>query len=351
MNILVTGGCGFIGSHFVEYFLKTYPDSKVINIDKLTYAAHPDMAKHLGTLAPDRYSFFQFDIADSNLKSWAKNQSFDAIVNFAAETHVDRSILDPDSFIRTNVLGVQNLLAIARENGNKRFVHVSTDEVYGSLKPSDPTSVETSQLDPNSPYAASKASADLIALANARTYKQPVLITRCTNNYGPYQFPEKLLPLLIANALEDKPIPVYGDGKQVRDWIYVVDHCRGIDAVLQKGRPGEIYNISSSGEAHNIDVIKKVLDMLHKPHSLISYVGDRPAHDRRYGLNSSKIKQELGWSPKTTFEEGLKKTVDWYLSNVDWWKKVRGAEYLKYYQSNYENKFGSESKKPKEVNS
>lgn len=351
MNILVTGGCGFIGSHFIEYFLKTYPQSKVINVDALTYAAHPDMPKHLETLAPGRYSFIQKDISDPSLKVWAKNQKLDAIVNFAAETHVDRSILDPDSFVRTNILGVQNLLALARENGNIRLVHVSTDEVYGSLKPNDPTSLETTSLDPNSPYAASKASADLLALASARTYKQPVLITRCTNNYGPYQFPEKLLPLLIANAVEDKAIPVYGDGKQIRDWIYVVDHCRGIDAVLQKGSPGEIYNISASGEAQNIDVIKKVLDLLGKPHSLITYVGDRPAHDRRYGLNSTKIKNELGWTPKTSFEEGLRKTVDWYLANVEWWKKVRGTDYLKYYQANYEKKFGSTGSNNKEVNS
>jgi len=351
MNILVTGGCGFIGSHFIEYFLNTYPESTVINLDKLTYAAHPDMPKHLETVAPGRYSFFQADISDPSLKIWAKEQRFDAIVNFAAETHVDRSILDPDSFVKTNILGVQNLLALARENGNRRFVHVSTDEVYGSLNPNDPTSVETSQLDPNSPYAASKASADLIVLANGRTYHQPVLITRCTNNYGPYQFPEKLLPLLIANALEDKPIPVYGDGKQVRDWIYVVDHCRGIDAVLQRGKPGEIYNISASGEAQNIDVIKKVLDLLQKPHSLITYVGDRPAHDRRYGLNSTKIKSQLGWIPQTTLEEGLKRTVEWYLNHVEWWKKVRGSDYLKYYQSNYEKKFSSEGTQSKEVNS
>jgi len=351
MNILVTGGCGFIGSHFIEYFLKTYPRSKVVNIDALTYAAHPDMPKYLETLAPGRYSFSQKNIADSSLKSWAKGQSFDAIINFAAETHVDRSILDPDSFVRTNILGVQNLLALAREMGNIRLVHVSTDEVYGSLSLEDPTSVETSSLDPNSPYAASKASADLLALASSRTYNQPVLITRCTNNYGPYQFPEKLLPLLIANAMENKPIPVYGDGKQIRDWIYVVDHCRGIDAVLQKGRSGEIYNISASGEAHNIDVIKKVLDLLEKPHSLITYVGDRPAHDRRYGLDSTKIRNELGWKPLVSFEEGLRKTVDWYLGNVDWWKKVRGADYLKYYQANYEKKFGLPDKNSKEVSS
>lgn len=351
MKLLVTGGCGFIGSHFIEYFLKTYPDSEITNIDLLTYAAHPDMPKHLEGIAPKRYSFVRKDIGDPQLKSWIKGFKFDAIVNFAAESHVDRSILDPDSFVRTNVMGLQNLLVAAREAGNIRLVHVSTDEVYGSLGPLDPTCVETNPLDPNSPYAASKASADLIALASSRTYKQPVLITRCTNNYGPYQFPEKLLPLLIANALENKAIPVYGDGKQIRDWIYVVDHCRGIDAVLQKGRSGEIYNISSSGEAPNIEVIKKVLDILGKSHSLISYVGDRPAHDRRYGLNANKIKTELGWKPHYSFEHGLQLTVDWYLKNQDWWKKVRGSDYQKYYQANYENKFGSTVPKNLEVNS
>ncbi len=351
MKILVTGGCGFIGSHFIEYFLKTYPGAQVANVDLLTYAAHPDMPNYLESLAPERYSFLKRDISDPELKSWVKSGKFDAIVNFAAETHVDRSILDPDSFVRTNVMGVQNLLAVAREAGNIRLVHVSTDEVYGSLKPEDPPCLETNSLDPNSPYAASKASADLLALASGRTYQQPVLITRCTNNYGPYQFPEKLLPLLIANALENKPIPVYGDGKQVRDWIYVVDHCRGIDAVLQKGHPGEIYNISASGEARNIDVIKKVLDILGKPRSLITYVGDRPAHDRRYGLNSNKIQSELGWKPQFSFEEGLRSTVEWYIKNQEWWKKVRGSDYQKYYQANYENKFGSKNSKNREVNS
>ncbi|MSP18171.1 MAG: dTDP-glucose 4,6-dehydratase [Bdellovibrionales bacterium] len=351
MNILVTGGCGFIGSHFIEYFLSTYPEGKVTNLDALTYAAHPDMLKHLDTLAPDRYSFIHKDITDPTLKNWIKNTKFDALINFAAETHVDRSILDPDSFVRTNIMGVQNLLTVAREGGNIRFVQVSTDEVYGSLKSDSPPCIETTPLDPNSPYAASKASADLLVLASARTYNQPVLITRCTNNYGPFQFPEKLLPLLIANALENTAIPVYGDGKQVRDWIYVVDHCRGIDAVLQKGISGEIYNISSSGEAPNIEVIKKVLTLLGKPHSLISFVGDRPAHDRRYGLNSSKIRKELGWSPLFSFEEGLKITLDWYLKNTEWWKKVRGKDYFKYYQANYEKKFGSLTSAMKEVSS
>lgn len=340
MNILVTGGCGFIGSHFIELLLEKYPEDTIINVDSLTYAAHPDMPAHLAELGRGRYRFIEADIASPNLAKLLRGIDVEALVNFAAETHVDRSILDPGSFVRTNILGVQNLLAYAREYG-VRFVHVSTDEVYGSLAPESATSTETSILDPNSPYAASKASADLLALAHQRTYGQEVLITRCTNNYGPYQFPEKLLPLLIANAVEDKPIPVYGDGRQVRDWIYVVDHCRGIDLVLRNGRSGEVYNISASEERHNIDVVQLVLDKMGKSRTLIQYVGDRPAHDRRYGLNAGKIRSELGWAPSVTFDEGISKTIRWYEENSAWWKKVRGADYLKYYQANYKDKFAA----------
>lgn len=343
MKILVTGGCGFIGSHFIEWVLRQYPNDSVVNLDSLTYAAHPDMPSHLQTMGGNRYSFVRADIASSDIAKALQGTKVDAIVNFAAETHVDRSILDPGSFVRTNVLGVQNLLGYAREN-RIRFVHVSTDEVYGSLSSDSPTSVETSVLDPNSPYAASKASADLLALAHHRTYGQEVLITRCTNNYGPYQFPEKLLPLLIANAMEGKSIPVYGDGKQVRDWIYVVDHCRGIDLVLREGRSGEVYNISAQEERPNIEVIQLVLEKMGKPKSLIQYVGDRPAHDRRYGLNPHKIKTELGWAPSVTFADGIAKTIDWYQTHTDWWKKVRGADYLKYYQANYQEKFNASPK-------
>jgi len=337
-NLLVTGGCGFIGSHFITQVLSTYPDLRVVNLDLLTYAAHPDTLKYLEQVGGSRYQFVKSDIASPDLVDVLKAHHIDAIVNFAAETHVDRSILDPGSFVRTNVVGVQNLLAAAREAGKIRFVHVSTDEVYGSLSADSPTSVETDILDPNSPYAASKASADLMALANQRTYGQEILITRCTNNYGPFQFPEKLLPLLISNALEDKAIPVYGDGKQVRDWIYVGDHCRGIDLVLQKGRSGQIYNISASEERPNLEIIRKVLDLLGKPHSLIQFVGDRPAHDRRYGLSAAKIRKELGWAPTYSLDEGLKQTVKWYLENQEWWKKVRDKEYFKYYQANYRDK-------------
>jgi dTDP-glucose 4,6-dehydratase len=338
MKVLVTGGAGFIGSHFVEYFLREYSGSTVVNLDCLTYAAHPDTVDRLGQSGGNRYHFYKMDIGDPQVAQVLKAHQIEAIVNFAAETHVDRSILDPQAFVRTNVLGTQNLLQSARKAGNLRFVHVSTDEVYGSLEPQDPPFTEQTPLSPNSPYAASKAGADLLALASQRTYQQDIVITRCTNNYGPYQFPEKLLPLIIANALEDKPIPVYGDGKQVRDWIYVEDHCRGIDAVLRKGKSGEVYNISSSAEVPNLEIIKKTLALLKKPESLITFVGDRPAHDRRYGLSPEKIKNELGWKPKYNLEQGLQLTVDWYRQNRSWWEKVRDQEYFKYYQANYQPK-------------
>jgi dTDP-glucose 4,6-dehydratase len=338
-HILVTGGCGFIGSHFIEHTLATYPETRVTNLDVLTYAAHPDTVAYLSRLAPSRYQLIQADITSPGMGEIVERGNFDAIVNFAAESHVVRSILDPAVFVRTNVLGVQSLLDAARKKAGMRFVHVSTDEVYGTLSPADPLSIETSALDPNSPYAASKAAADLIALAAHRTHGQDVLITRCTNNYGPFQFPEKLLPLVIANALEDKPIPVYGDGRQIRDWIYVLDHARGIDTVLRTGRVGQVYNISACEERQNIDVIRQVLGILGKPESLMKHVGDRPAHDRRYALDASKIRRELGWEPSLSFEQGLRKTIAWYLENETWWKKVRGEAYFEFYKANYQTKF------------
>ncbi len=338
-HILVTGGCGFIGSHFIAHSLESYSQLRITCMDSVTYAAHPDTVEYVSRLAPDRYRFLKLDIASREAADAVRAGGFDAIVNFAAETHVDRSILDPGAFVRTNVLGLQNLLDAARSVGGPRFVHVSTDEVYGTLSPSDPRSTETSVLDPNSPYAASKASADLMALAAYRTFKQDILITRCTNNYGPYQFPEKLLPLVIANAIEDLPVPIYGDGKQIRDWIYVLDHARGIDAVLRYGVSGQIYNISANEERHNIDLVGKVLGILGKSEKLIQYVGDRPAHDRRYALDATKIRRDLGWSPSVSFEQGIARTVDWYLKNDAWWKKVRDKEYFSYYQANYNSKF------------
>ncbi len=344
MNLLVTGGCGFIGSHFVAYILKKYPKAFVTNLDAMTYAAHPDTAKYLEGIDPKRYRFVKGDITTTAVREQLEADRFTAIVNFAAESHVDRSILDPMSFVTTNVLGVQNILTAAKACGNIRLVHVSTDEVYGSLEPGESAFTEDHTLSPNSPYAASKAAADLMAMASHRTFNQELLITRCSNNFGPFQFPEKLIPLLIANALEEVPIPVYGDGKQVRDWIYVEDHCNGIDAVLQKGVAGRIYNISASEERHNIDIVKLVLDRLKKPHTLIRHVGDRPAHDRRYALDSTRIRKELGWAPDYSFEDGLKKTIEWYLANEGWWKKVRNKDYFKFYGANYDNKFKSEGR-------
>jgi dTDP-glucose 4,6-dehydratase len=339
MHLLVTGGCGFIGSHFIRHILETYPTAKVTNVDTLSYAAHPDTSEYLSELAPARYEFIRQDICAAEMEDIVAARPITAIVNFAAETHVDRSILDPGAFVRANIVGTQNLLVIARRRGDIRFVHVSTDEVYGTLTPEQGPFTESSNLDPNSPYAASKASADLLVLASARTYHQQAVITRCSNNYGPFQFPEKLIPLVIANAIEGQPIPVYGDGKQVRDWIYVEDHCRGIARVLEEGKAGEVYNISAHEERPNIELVQSLLDLLGRPHSLIQYVGDRPAHDRRYALDSSKIRAELGWMPQVSFKEGMNRTVQWYKQNEAWWKKVRDKDYFNFYKANYQSKF------------
>lgn len=338
MTLLVTGGCGFIGSCFITYLLRKYPDLRIVNLDAMTYAAHPESAERLAQLG-ERYQFVKEDISSPRIGEILQHYDIGSVVNFAAETHVDRSILDPAAFVQTNVLGVQNLLTWTRKLGNIRFVHVSTDEVYGTLAPEQAAVTEEYNLDPNSPYAASKASADLIALASARTYGQEVLITRCTNNYGPYQFPEKLIPLVIANAIENLPVPVYGDGQQVRDWIYVEDHCRAIDLVLHNGKRGEVYNVSAKEERRNLEVVKKILDLLGKPHSLIHFVGDRPAHDRRYALNADKIRRELQWEPKSTFDQGLELTVSWYVNHEAWWKSIRAGDYQAYYRANYNSKF------------
>jgi len=343
MQILVTGGSGFIGSHFIRYSLNKYPDLRVINVDSLTYAAHPDTTKSLETVAPGRYQFVHEDITSPKVADLIRSAQLDAVVNFAAESHVDRSILEPAIFVMTNIKGVENILNAVRKKGGVRFVQVSTDEVYGSLAATDPKSVENSPLSPNSPYAASKASADLLVLANNKTYAQDVVVTRCTNNYGPYQFPEKFLPLMIANAIEGLPIPIYGDGLQVRDWIYVEDHCSAIDLCMRKGVSGEIYNIASDGEKKNIDVAKLVLKKMGKPESLLKTVGDRPGHDRRYGLDASKIMRDLGWKPETTFEAGLEKTMEWYKQNEGWWKKLRGKAFYDYYSANYDVKFKTAS--------
>ncbi len=325
-NILVTGGCGFIGSNFIHHILKSSQDIHIVNLDKLTYAGNPD---NLAGIQKDRrYTFVKGDIVDSTLVNRLfKKYDFDAVVHFAAESHVDRSIIGPQIFITTNVLGTQVLLEAAKKQWNggydgRRFVHVSTDEVYGSLGPKG-FFKETTPLAPNSPYSASKAGSDFAVRAYCETFGFPGIITRCSNNYGPYQYPEKLIPLMIANALDNKPLPVYGDGKNVRDWLYVEDHCRAIEIVMKKGAPGEVYNIGGSNEWFNIDIVKKVLGILKKPLSLISYVSDRPGHDRRYAIDASKIKKELGWKPSVTFEQGIKRTIDWYLKNEQWWRKLQ----------------------------
>jgi dTDP-glucose 4,6-dehydratase len=336
MTILVTGGCGFIGSNFVKYILETYPEDIIVNFDKLTYAGNLenllDIEKNLN------YHFVKGDICNRvEVEDCIKKFNTDVIINFAAESHVDRSILGPAVFIETNIAGTGILLQIAKEIGIKKFVQISTDEVYGSLG-NDGRFTETTPLHPNSPYSASKTSADLLALAYEHTFGLPVVITRCSNNYGPYQFPEKLLPLMIANALDDKPLPVYGDGMNIRDWLYVKDHCIAIDAVLRKGKVGEVYNIGGNNEWANINIIKLLLKILNKPESLIKYVKDRPGHDRRYAIDASKIEKELDWKPSVTFEIGLEKTIKWYLQNENWWRRIISGEYQQYYQKLYGNR-------------
>jgi dTDP-glucose 4,6-dehydratase len=335
MTILVTGGAGFIGSAFVRMSIGQ-TDWRVVNLDKLTYAGN---LENLTSVAEDpRYRFVHGDICDGALvDSILAEEKPDAIVHFAAESHVDRSILSPEPVIRTNLHGSFTMLEAARRAGLPRFVHVSTDEVYGSLAaPLEAT--EEFPLNASSPYSASKAGSDLLARSYFVTYKLPVLITRASNNYGPYQFPEKLIPLIVTNALEDRRLPVCGDGQQVRDWLYVDDHCRGIMAVLEKGRPGEIYNIGGSRSLPNLDVIHKVLELTGKPDSLIEYVKDRPGHDRRYALSSEKLMRETGWSPVTDFETGLAETIGWYRANSAWVAGVRSGAYRTYYERNYGNR-------------
>ncbi len=322
MRLLVTGGCGFIGSNFVRFVLEHYQPEFVTNVDVLTYAGNPDNLAQVPEKYRERYEFFQADIADREAmeKIMAKHK-FYAVINFAAESHVDRSISTPGNFIHTNVVGTEVLLETARKHGVKRFVQISTDEVYGSLGPEGRFS-ETSPIDPSSPYSASKASADLLAMAAHKTFGQEVIVTRCSNNYGPYQFPEKLIPLMITNALADKKLPVYGDGLNVRDWIHVDDHCRAILAVLLDGRPGEVYNVGADAELQNIAVVELILETLGKPRDLISYVTDRLGHDRRYAIDSSKIRSELGWKPIHGPQDGIRDTVQWYLENRPWWEKI-----------------------------
>jgi dTDP-glucose 4,6-dehydratase len=333
MNVLITGGSGFIGSNLVRLVLAERPGWRVVNLDKLTYAGN---GENLADVERDpRYRFVRGDIANGELVAEIlRAERIDAVMHLAAESHVDRSILSPAEFIETNVRGTQVLLEAAREHAIPRFLHVSTDEVYGSLGPTGLFTEET-PLAPSSPYSASKAGSDLLALAYAHTFGMNVVVTRCSNNYGPYQFPEKLIPLMIANALEDRPLPVYGDGMNVRDWIHVEDHARGLVAALEQGRPGQVYNFGASSERHNINIVKQVLRLLGKPETLIQFVKDRPGHDRRYAIDSTKVRRELGWTPRRAFEEGLAATVRWYRENRTWWERVRSGAYRDYYQRQY----------------
>ncbi|ACG75628.1 dTDP-glucose 4,6-dehydratase [Anaeromyxobacter sp. K] len=333
MNVLLTGGCGFIGSNLVRLLLAERPGWRVVNLDKLTYAGN---AENLAAVeGSSQYRFVRGDIGNGELVAEIfRTERIDAVMHLAAESHVDRSILAPAVFIDTNVRGTQVLLEAAREHGVKRYLHVSTDEVYGSLGPTG-YFTETTPLDPSSPYSASKASSDLLALAYAHTFKLPVVVTRCSNNYGPYQFPEKLIPLMIANALRDLPLPVYGDGMNVRDWIHVEDHCRGLLAALEHGHDGEVYNLGASSERHNIDIVKQVLREVGKPETLIAYVKDRLGHDRRYAIDATKARTKLGWAPRHRFEEALADTVRWYREHRPWWERIISGEYLKYYERQY----------------
>jgi dTDP-glucose 4,6-dehydratase len=338
LKILVTGGAGFIGSNFIRYFLSTYPESTVVILDKLTYAGNLDNLSDLQT--HPGYQFIRGDICEPDCVRDILAQRIDAVVHFAAETHVDWSIADPREFIRTNVQGTCTLLEASRRAKLPRFLHISTDEVYGTL-PAGETANEQSALQPNSPYAASKAASDLLVRSFWQTYRFPVLLTRSSNNYGPYQFPEKFLPLMITNALEGKPLPLYGDGLNERDWIFVEDHCRALDRVLHSGRPGETYNIGYGRPLTNLNVVRSLLRILHKPEDQIKFVEDRPGHDRRYALDCSKIRRELAWEPTVTFEEGLLRTVEWYRSQVDWVQKTKSGEYREYYRRFYENRRSS----------
>ncbi|MBQ3241553.1 MAG: dTDP-glucose 4,6-dehydratase [Oscillospiraceae bacterium] len=346
-KILVTGGAGFIGSNFVQYMLDQYEDILLVNLDALTYAGNLD---NLTAVQNDpRYVFVKGDIRDRALIEQLFNTyGFDTVVNFAAESHVDRSITEPEIFLTTNIIGTQTLLDVAKKNWKTdpddkysrefkegvKFLQVSTDEVYGALGPTG-MFTETTPLSPNSPYSASKTGADLIVRAYHETYGMPVNITRCSNNYGPYQFPEKLIPLMINNCRNDKALPVYGDGMQIRDWLYVEDHCSAIRTVLEKGRVGEVYNIGGNNEKANIEIVKLIIEKLGKSEDLITYVKDRPGHDRRYAIDNTKITTELGWSPKYVFEEGMEKTVNWYLENLDWMERITSGDYLTYYQKMY----------------
>ena len=339
MTYLITGGAGFIGSNFIFYMLEKHPEDKVVCVDKLTYAGN------LSTLEPvmgnPNFKFYKEDICDREaIYKIFEIEHPDIVVNFAAESHVDRSIENPGVFLNTNIMGTAVMMDACRKYGIKRYHQVSTDEVYGDLPLDRPDLffTETTPIHTSSPYSSSKASADLLVMAYSRTYGLPVTISRCSNNYGPYQFPEKLIPLMIMNALDDKQLPVYGDGLNVRDWLYVEDHCKAIDLILQNGKEGEVYNIGGHNEMKNIDIVKLILKHLEKSEDLITYVTDRKGHDRRYAIDPAKIHAELGWLPETMFEEGIKKTIQWYLDNKSWWEPIVSGEYQNYYEKMYGNR-------------
>lgn len=336
MTIIVTGGAGFIGSNFIFYMMKAHPDYRLVCLDKLTYAGNLSTLKSV--LDMPSFRFVRGDICDRELVySLFDEEHPDAVVNFAAESHVDRSILDPSLFLQTNIIGTSVLMDAARRAGNIRFHQISTDEVYGDL-PLDRKDLfftETTPLHTSSPYSSSKAAADLLALSYHRTYGLPVTISRCSNNYGPYHFPEKLIPLMIINALKGKSLPVYGQGINVRDWLYVEDHCRAVDLILHKGRIGEVYNVGGHNEMRNIDIVRIILRQLGKSEDLITFVEDRKGHDLRYAIDPHKISSELGWLPETTFEKGIRKTIKWYLDNESWWQEIIDGEYQDYYERMY----------------
>lgn len=337
--ILVTGGAGFIGSNFVYYMLKKYPDYKIICVDCLTYAGN--MSTLSGAMKNENFKFYKTNICDRDgIYEIFEAEKPDIVVNFAAESHVDRSIENPEVFLQTNILGTQVMMDACRKYGIERYHQVSTDEVYGDLPLDRPDLffTEETPIHTSSPYSSSKAGADLLVLAYHRTYGLPVTISRCSNNYGPYHFPEKLIPLMIANCLNDKPLPVYGEGLNVRDWLYVEDHCKAIDLIIHNGRVGEVYNIGGHNEMRNIDIVKLICKYLEKPESLITYVADRKGHDMRYAIDPTKIHNELGWLPETKFADGIKLTIDWYLNNREWWETIISGEYQNYYEKMYGNR-------------
>jgi len=340
MKLLITGGAGFIGSNFVRYMVNKYPNYQIVNLDLLTYAGNLENLKDIEN-APN-YKFVRGDIADREfVQGLFKEEKFDYVLNFAAESHVDRSITDPGIFVQTNIQGTLALLDAAKTFGVTKYLQVSTDEVYGTLGETGYFTEET-PLAANSPYSASKAGADLLVRAYHETFNLPVNITRCSNNYGPFHFPEKLIPLMIINALNDKDLPIYGDGLNIRDWLHVEDHCQAIDLVLHKGRNGEVYNVGGNNERTNIDIVKTILKHLNKPESLMKFVKDRPGHDRRYAIDATKLRNELGWSPKYNFETGIEQTINWYLNNQEWWENIISGEYQEYVKSQYGNRLGVE---------